>query len=891
MADLRIVDAPVLLQESITDDVKVPTGGLGNYAIRLGDLVWYVVTKEQLANKSYVDLSSKGVKDSLDVHIADKANPHKVTKEQVGLGNVDNTADIDKPVSNAVNSAIITATTDMATKAYVNQKDNLKADKATTLSGYGITDAYTKDETYSKSEIDGKNGDLATLKTFEKNTLVKAINEVHDVTEGVVSLYDKNIKDGGSNNGWIDSTVTTFSGRTQREKNLNHITPFDFGAIGDGLSHKLSTKYGTLADAQKVYPIATSLDDEIDWCALQSMINYALAQGDNRKSTIDWSGNFHLNKGLRYIITTNQKGAYRSINGDLRFTLRSDFDQSYDAVITLHGRGITHTGVISGNCAKIVDNGVVVSSRAINDGADYINFGIKLDRVFIDRARLFAIDFRNYSMFSTLNLYRGGFCGAGSTGVNNLLKTNFTAKTDSDVGTISSTSVITVNELPPFGVNKTTTFISSGGYVSKITDIDTTNKTITVKPHLPTSDTGEISYIYGGGVRVTGSDSASCYIGQMSVIGCGVGLFHNSMYPATVSSFTSEFSGIAIYDSGLVSGANILAHYIEGDDYVLITDKKSASTYGSTELHHGLPLDFSKIKNISWGRKSDGSTVGLYGGMPSVSIKNKSIRHYMNDAKLPNNVLPNGVGNGFGIDFNKPHDNLVVKSNNISIGILPIDTNFNSLFAYDSQELTVVGTGNNTSPTGTITITPLTGYTLNGGTTNLLFSGFISSANFIFFLDTTNKDIKVSVSGGKSFTLSAGVQLTTGDSTTLAVDTKYWFRANTALTGLPMPTTNVMADGNISTVYSVAQEGSAHRKTQVVEYPSLFEKWERVYSSDSGAYGTWRLINYQASKGTTAQRPANPKIGMRYYDTTLLASGKPIEWNGSNWIDMTGATV
>ena len=39
--DLRIVDAPVLLQESITDDVKMPTGGLGNFSIRLGDIVWY----------------------------------------------------------------------------------------------------------------------------------------------------------------------------------------------------------------------------------------------------------------------------------------------------------------------------------------------------------------------------------------------------------------------------------------------------------------------------------------------------------------------------------------------------------------------------------------------------------------------------------------------------------------------------------------------------------------------------------------------------------------------------------------------------------------------------------------------------------------------------------
>ena len=232
MADLRIVDAPVLLQESITDDVKMPTGGLGNFSVRLGDILWYVITKEQLANKNYVDLSSKGVKDSLDAHIADKVNPHEVTKAQVGLGNVDNTADVDKPVSNAVSSAIITATTDMATKAYVNQKDNLKADKATTLSGYGITDAYTKDETRSRIEInsaltlkadvayvDGKDGDLTTLTTNDKTNLVKAVNEIHDVTKGVVGLYAQNVTNGGSENGWTDLLVTTHDGTTQREVN------------------------------------------------------------------------------------------------------------------------------------------------------------------------------------------------------------------------------------------------------------------------------------------------------------------------------------------------------------------------------------------------------------------------------------------------------------------------------------------------------------------------------------------------------------------------------------------------------------------------------------------------------------------------------------------------
>lgn len=35
-------------------------------------------------------------------HITDIGNPHSVTKTQVGLGNVDNTSDLDKPISDAV---------------------------------------------------------------------------------------------------------------------------------------------------------------------------------------------------------------------------------------------------------------------------------------------------------------------------------------------------------------------------------------------------------------------------------------------------------------------------------------------------------------------------------------------------------------------------------------------------------------------------------------------------------------------------------------------------------------------------------------------------------------------------------------------------------------------
>ena len=128
MADLRISDAPLLPQDQITGAIKVPTGGEGNYAIQLSDLAWYVVNKENLTDIVYVDTAVSNVNSALQTHVADKANPHQVTKAQVGLDQVDNTADLDKPVSNATRSAIIAATTDMATKTYVSQQDSLKAD-------------------------------------------------------------------------------------------------------------------------------------------------------------------------------------------------------------------------------------------------------------------------------------------------------------------------------------------------------------------------------------------------------------------------------------------------------------------------------------------------------------------------------------------------------------------------------------------------------------------------------------------------------------------------------------------------------------------------------------------------------------------------------------------
>lgn len=71
------------------------------------DAVWFC-GKNSGGTYTWIDLSddSAAVTAALAAHEADTANPHAVTSAQVGLGNVDNTADLNKPISTATQTAL-----------------------------------------------------------------------------------------------------------------------------------------------------------------------------------------------------------------------------------------------------------------------------------------------------------------------------------------------------------------------------------------------------------------------------------------------------------------------------------------------------------------------------------------------------------------------------------------------------------------------------------------------------------------------------------------------------------------------------------------------------------------------------------------------------------------
>lgn len=63
------------------------------------------ITSSEMTSKSYVDETKAG-KSDLQAHVENTENPHRVTKAQIGLEHVENTADADKPVSKPMQQAL-----------------------------------------------------------------------------------------------------------------------------------------------------------------------------------------------------------------------------------------------------------------------------------------------------------------------------------------------------------------------------------------------------------------------------------------------------------------------------------------------------------------------------------------------------------------------------------------------------------------------------------------------------------------------------------------------------------------------------------------------------------------------------------------------------------------
>ena len=152
-------------------------------------------------------LDTKTDKTTFNAHVENTSNPHSVTKAQVGLGNADNTSDLNKPISTATQTAL----------------DN-KVDKVTGkgLSTNDFTDAY-KDNVDDNTLARHTHSNKALLDTYEQTeeNIADAVSKKHSHSnKALLDTYDQtnaNIKTAvddahtHSNKAVLDATTVAFT--------------------------------------------------------------------------------------------------------------------------------------------------------------------------------------------------------------------------------------------------------------------------------------------------------------------------------------------------------------------------------------------------------------------------------------------------------------------------------------------------------------------------------------------------------------------------------------------------------------------------------------------------------------------------------------------------------
>lgn len=121
-AKTELETADATLQSNITKEVNDRKGEI----TRVEKLI-----TDEAVTRAQADID---VNEKVDLHRGNKSNPHGVTKAQVGLGNVNNTSDADKPVSTAQATAIADAKA-----AGTNAQTNLTTHMQNMSNPHGVT--------------------------------------------------------------------------------------------------------------------------------------------------------------------------------------------------------------------------------------------------------------------------------------------------------------------------------------------------------------------------------------------------------------------------------------------------------------------------------------------------------------------------------------------------------------------------------------------------------------------------------------------------------------------------------------------------------------------------------------------------------------------------------
>lgn len=457
---------------------------------------------------------------------------------------------------------------------------------------------------------------------------------------------------------------------------------------------------------------------------------------DNDVGTAHCSGEFYTSQGLVFgdgtatgIKTKNVAGVIvlRALNSiDIILDLRIGERKNWNGGVVTYGTG--GTTYVSRTCRA----GIYIGSRTER---------CNITRLEANNFYEVGVYAYNRSTLDNIGSIVCRDCGSGKKSVNYSLLSNYTAVNSGTASSVTQRSTLTVTELPPENLI-TQVHVIINDQPHYIYSIDRVNNTLEVYPWVDSAAlSGQLIYLFGGGVHLTGGDTSELNIGVIDVTRCSIGYNASNLYGAFVGELTAQACGfglsIGAHPSGSVVGGVIGNLYCELNDSDLLVASTVISKFNILSTKG---FDTKKVKYVA-PRNPSGAISPAFARLQGVTIDGYSFE------KSPNNIIDGSSSISFNI-FQK-HASLTTRKN-IAIINLDEDTRgLNNLYGYDTGFINVVGTASSGSPSGTVTINPPSSATVNGGS-SAVFSGFSGVARFIVYYQVAANNFIVLLIGNLS---------------------------------------------------------------------------------------------------------------------------------------------
>jgi hypothetical protein len=624
--------------------------------------------------------------------------------------------------------------------------------------------------------------------------------------------------------GFAPNAVST----TVNSKLQDIVSARDFGAVGDGIA-----------------------DDTV---ALQNFFDYIQT---NDVGTALCSGTFKISAGLVMGRTGNM--LTKQVTGSPVFIAST----AIDTMLTIT------------NCPELVWEGTVkvvgtggpsYASRTCRVGIQLAGVGTVSSRMRFGGlgARLFSqigISVGTLSTLSDLGNVRASDCGSGSS-IATFLPAAWSSRVDTgSSGSTSQLTTITVDTLPPSQYTGTTQFplmVIIAGSPYYVETVNTAASTISVFPWVDTNLTsGTLGYVFGAGVYTSGADAGILGFNQLDTLRCSIGLFATSLYGPIVNRIVVQRCGIAFAFGASPNSANVTfqlnGFYCEANvfDILRVTRARVGGLIASSYA-----LNYGKIEYVCAARLSDNTISNGFNNLRSIAIyQNGTFNTFVQSRKNADSAASSTI---LGLTTVPKHASYFRDS--WVVNLSTPDINENDAFGYNTDTLTLFGTGTNYSPTGTIEFRPPTSVTVNTTAT-----GFADRVE-ITVADSTGITRGLDVSGGG---IAAGTTVV---------------RVSGAVVILSLPLTVDITSSAVTFSNSVATtvNGAASAKFNGFNGPALFTL-AYDFAADNFVVSTLSVGSFPS---TTAANLANKSnifntqakfLGRGVWDTTnnrlMVASG------------------